>query len=114
LHRHSKQPRYQKLSFKYQHNIKHFKLRTQASANNSSSFNFDLQLHPRHSPIMSTPIDTPDATGKRFGDLNLSIIGLGTEYPPYLLDPSALDILTSRHYPESSAFVHFSIMNTEF
>jgi type III polyketide synthase len=62
---------------------------------------------------MSTPIDTPDATGKRFGDLNLSIIGLGTEYPPYLLDPSALDILTSRHYPESSAFVPYSILKSK-
>jgi hypothetical protein len=49
LHRHCfPQPRYQKLSFKYQHNIKHFKLRTQASTSNSrprSTVNFHLQLN---------------------------------------------------------------------
>lgn len=40
-----------------------------------------------------------------FGHLNLSIVGLGVEYPPFLLEPSALDILTKRHYPESPAQV---------
>lgn len=41
----------------------------------------------------------------QFGNLNLSIVGLGVEYPPFLLEPSALDILTKRHYPDSPAQV---------
>lgn len=43
------------------------------------------------------------ANKPEFGNLNLSIVGLGVEYPPFLLEPSALDILTKRHYPESAA-----------
>lgn len=43
-----------------------------------------------------------------FGHLNLSIIGLGTEYPPYLLDPDCLDTLCKRHYPDSPACVLLS------
>ena len=54
---------------------------------------------------MSPSGDTQDATKKQFGDLNLSIIGLGTQYPPYLLDPSDLDTLCKRHYPETPAYV---------
>jgi hypothetical protein len=46
-----------------------------------------------------------DAAEKSFGDLNLSIIGLGTEYPPYPLVPADLDTLCKRFYPESPAFV---------
>lgn len=46
-----------------------------------------------------------NATSNQFGDLNLSIIGLGTEYPPHPLDPSCLNTLVKRHYPDSPAFV---------
>src|ERR1700760_1751903 len=49
--------------------------------------------------------DTLNATNNQFGDLNLSIMGLGTEYPPYQLDPACLNTLVSRHYPNSPAFV---------
>jgi fungal type III polyketide synthase len=54
---------------------------------------------------MSPSRDTQNALGNRFGDLNLSIIGLGTEYPPYQLDPACLNTLVSRHYPKSPAYV---------
>ncbi|KAL2262864.1 hypothetical protein VTK26DRAFT_9190 [Humicola hyalothermophila] len=36
-------------------------------------------------------------------DLGLSILGLGTQYPPYALEPSALDTLSKRFYPDSPA-----------
>ncbi|CAM1501875.1 Fc.00g038590.m01.CDS01 [Cosmosporella sp. VM-42] len=36
-----------------------------------------------------------------FGKLGLSIIGIGTQYPPYALDTTSLDILSQRFYPES-------------
>ncbi|TVY84534.1 putative polyketide synthase [Lachnellula suecica] len=60
---------------------------------------------------MATPIDTPNEPEKRFGDLNLSIIGLGTEYPPYLLQPSALDKLCQKYYPESPAMSKIRMIN---
>jgi len=37
------------------------------------------------------------------GELGLSIIGLGTQYPPYSLPPAALDVLAKKFYPESQA-----------
>ncbi|KAG0651743.1 thiolase like protein [Hyphodiscus hymeniophilus] len=46
---------------------------------------------------------TQNGTSNEFGDLNLSITGLGVEYPPYLLEPSDLDTLCKRHYAESPA-----------
>ncbi len=57
------------------------------------------------SATMSPAKDTQNATSKQFGDLNLSVIGLGTEYPPYQLDPSCLNTLCARHYPTTPAFV---------
>ena len=36
-------------------------------------------------------------------DLNLSIVGLGVEYPPTRVGPDALEILAKRHYPDSPA-----------
>lgn len=36
-----------------------------------------------------------------FGELGLSIIGLGTQYPPYSLKPDAVSILGKKFYPES-------------
>lgn len=44
-------------------------------------------------------------SSNEFGDLNLSITGLGVEYPPFLLEPSALDMLCKRHYQETPAYV---------
>jgi len=37
------------------------------------------------------------------GGLGLSIIGLGTEYPPHSLAPSSLEVLSKKYYPDSPA-----------
>lgn len=56
--------------------------------------------------------DGEDVANRRFGNLNLSILGLGTEYPPYPLIPSDLDTLVQRHYPESPAYApHLSLIS---
>ncbi|KAF4633107.1 hypothetical protein G7Y89_g5015 [Cudoniella acicularis] len=47
--------------------------------------------------------EAQDAGSRRFGNLNLSITGMGTEYPPFLLDAKCLDTLCKRHYPDSPA-----------
>lgn len=36
-------------------------------------------------------------------DLNLSILGIGVEYPPFRVGPDALETVASRHYPDSIA-----------
>ncbi|KAK4145217.1 peroxisomal biogenesis factor 11-domain-containing protein [Dichotomopilus funicola] len=36
-------------------------------------------------------------------DLNLSILGLGTQYPPHSLKPDSIEVLSKRFYPESPA-----------
>ena len=36
-------------------------------------------------------------------DLNLSILGIGVEYPPFRVGPDALETIASRHYPDSIA-----------
>ena len=36
-------------------------------------------------------------------NLNLSILGLGAEYPPFQLGPEALETLANRFYPSSTA-----------
>lgn len=36
-------------------------------------------------------------------DLNLSILGLGVDYPPYQLGSDALETLANRFYPPSTA-----------
>ena len=38
-----------------------------------------------------------------FEGVNLSITGLGTQYPPYSLKPSALNELGNKYYPESES-----------
>lgn len=35
--------------------------------------------------------------------LNLSLLGLGVEYPPFLVGPEALETLANRFYPPSTA-----------
>lgn len=68
--------------------------------------NTQLNFNSQHrTAAMSPSRDTQNATSKQFGDLNLSITGLGTEYPPHQLDPACLNTLVSRHYPNSPAFV---------
>ncbi|KAL2162211.1 hypothetical protein VTH06DRAFT_7124 [Thermothelomyces fergusii] len=37
------------------------------------------------------------------GNLGLTILGLGTQYPPFDLKPSSLEVLSKRFYPESPA-----------
>lgn len=36
-------------------------------------------------------------------DLNLSIVGLGTDYPPFALGTDALETIANRFYPPSTA-----------
>ncbi|KUJ12286.1 thiolase-like protein [Mollisia scopiformis] len=48
---------------------------------------------------------------QQFGDLNLSITGIGTEYPLVLLEPSCVDILCQRHYPDSPAMQKIRAIN---
>ncbi|KAL8831294.1 MAG: hypothetical protein Q9191_000950 [Dirinaria sp. TL-2023a] len=43
------------------------------------------------------------ANGHLTSDLNLSILGLGVEYPPYRVGPDALQTIAERYYPESPA-----------
>ncbi|KAI6780980.1 uncharacterized protein J7T54_003122 [Emericellopsis cladophorae] len=43
------------------------------------------------------------ASSTSFSDMNLSIVGLGTEYPPYALKADALSTLSDRFYPESAS-----------
>lgn len=43
------------------------------------------------------------ASTSPFGMMNLSIIGLGTQYPPYELKHSALNTLSEKFYPESES-----------
>jgi type III polyketide synthase len=46
----------------------------------------------------------PRRTGSNgAGRLDLSIVGLGTQYPPYELEANVLDTLAKRHYPETPA-----------
>ncbi|KAI9743073.1 MAG: hypothetical protein M1818_003368 [Claussenomyces sp. TS43310] len=49
------------------------------------------------------PQDTHEGAFGSFGDLNLSILGIGAQYPPYLLESSVLNTLAKRHYPDSPA-----------
>lgn len=44
------------------------------------------------------------ATPRAPGELGLSIIGLGTQYPPFSLPPTALDTLSKKFYPDSPAY----------
>ncbi|CAG8958984.1 hypothetical protein HYFRA_00012142 [Hymenoscyphus fraxineus] len=55
---------------------------------------------PQNAPLRQT-----------FGELNLSITGIGTEYPPFQLHPKDLDTLCKRHYPESPAMTKVLTIN---
>ncbi|CZR52239.1 related to stilbene synthase 2 [Phialocephala subalpina] len=60
---------------------------------------------------MSPSRTSQNGTKNQFGDLNLSITGIGTEYPPFLLEPSAVDILCDRHYPDTPAMRKIRTIN---
>ncbi|TVY35346.1 putative polyketide synthase [Lachnellula occidentalis] len=60
---------------------------------------------------MASPADASDAAGKRFGDLNLSVTGIGIEYPAHTLDAKDLDTLCQRHYPDSPALTKIRMIN---
>lgn len=47
-----------------------------------------------------------------FGELGLSIIGLGAEYPPHDLRPDALSTIANKFYPESEAMSKVLKVNT--
>ncbi|KAI4108289.1 MAG: hypothetical protein L6R37_001162 [Teloschistes peruensis] len=48
-------------------------------------------------------VPAPTAKGHFENDLNLSLLGLGVEYPPFLVGPEALETLANRFYPPSPA-----------
>ncbi|KAL8910728.1 MAG: hypothetical protein Q9171_004021 [Xanthocarpia ochracea] len=48
-------------------------------------------------------IPTSTSNGHFKNDLNLSLRGLGVEYPPFLVGPEALETLANRFYPPSPA-----------
>lgn len=43
------------------------------------------------------------ASPNSFGQLGLSILGLGTQYPPYALKPNAVDTLAKRYHDADGA-----------
>jgi type III polyketide synthase len=43
------------------------------------------------------------AAPTELGELGLSILGLGTQYPPYSLKPDLLEQLAKKYYPDSPA-----------
>lgn len=48
-------------------------------------------------------VNTSIASDRFASDLNLSIVGLGVEYPPFSLGPEALETLANRFYKKSTA-----------
>lgn len=36
-----------------------------------------------------------------FSELRLSILGLGTQYPPYGLKPDSVETISKRYYPDT-------------
>ncbi|KAE8453224.1 hypothetical protein EG329_011291 [Mollisiaceae sp. DMI_Dod_QoI] len=60
---------------------------------------------------MSPSRTSQNGTENQFGDLHLSITGIGTEYPPFLLDPACLDTLCDRHYPDTPAMRKIRTIN---
>lgn len=55
---------------------------------------------------MSPSVVPMSTANDRFeSDLNLSLLGLGVEYPPFLVGPEALETLANRYYPPTAAYV---------
>lgn len=59
----------------------------------------------------SNGVSNGTSNGHFTNDLNLSILGLGVEYPPYRVGPEALQTLAERFYPSSPAYVDLSSMH---
>ncbi|KAI3399018.1 hypothetical protein diail_8045 [Diaporthe ilicicola] len=51
------------------------------------------------------------ASPNSFGQLGLSILGLGCQYPPYGLKPDAIDTLAKRYHPESPSMKKVCAIN---
>ncbi|KAK4130946.1 polyketide synthase [Trichocladium antarcticum] len=51
------------------------------------------------------------ATPTEFEELGLSIVGLGTQYPPYSIKPAELDVLSRRFHPDSPAMTKVLSIN---
>ena len=54
------------------------------------------------SPTALRPVAAADTFGD---DLDLSIVGLGVQYPEFHNGPDALEKIAKRHYPESNMYV---------
>jgi fungal type III polyketide synthase len=51
------------------------------------------------------------ASPNSFGQLGLSILGVGSQYPPYALKQDAIDTLATRFYPDSPAMKKVRAIN---
>ncbi|POS78423.1 chalcone and stilbene synthase [Diaporthe helianthi] len=51
------------------------------------------------------------ASPNRFGQLGLSILGVGSQYPPHNLKPDAIDTLATRFYPDSPSMKKMRAIN---
>lgn len=51
------------------------------------------------------------ASPNTFGQLGLSILGVGSQYPPYGLKPDAIDTLAKRYHPESPSMKKVCAIN---
>lgn len=62
-------------------------------------------LYPPLTLVPMSPSAIPHSTASDHfkDDLNLSILGLGVEYPPVRNGPEGLEIIANRHCPESTA-----------
>lgn len=62
----------------------------------------DSHILRMDSPIIDGPVDGPFIDGPApFGNINLSVVGLGTQYPSNIVGPDALDTLSSRFYRDT-------------
>ena len=62
-----------------------------------------MSFHRPTSDLMSPSAPVHSANDDFESDLELGIVGLAVEYPPFHNGPEALEILALRHYPESTA-----------
>lgn len=58
-----------------------------------------------------SPARDEQTANKTFGDLNLSITGLGATYPPYNLYPKDLDNMCEKFYPDTPAMKKIKSIN---
>lgn len=76
----------------------------------NSNCTLEAASHSLNRSIMSSPREHPNIKDE-FADMNLSIIGIGVEYPPHLLTAADLDTLCKRWYPESPAMTKVRAIN---